>query len=482
MKEDPTLLREFVISGSEAAFAELVQRHIHLVYSCALRQLKGDSHRAEDATQAVFCELSRKASQLLSYRSLSGWLYNATRFIATRLLRGETRRANREKAYVMNQNSDSGPPEPSWREIEQVLDDAMQDLSEKDREAVLLRYFQNAPLATIGVVIGASENTTRMRVERALEKLRVALGRRGIKSSAGVLGGSLAANAIISAPASLGASLLGPALASSAGAAVTGFNLLHFMASIKMKTAMVGLALTGVTTGYFVAHQQEKQLRSELAASEQRNLAMKREIASANPSKGDVDPRELSRFREEHSELLRLRGEITQLRQQQAEALRAIKPAGDAVPRREITPQQQKEVFNALGLAKMNLSKAWGVAFLLYAQEHQGKMPESFFDAAQHFPNLPEEMNWIVSLASPNDFEIVFQGTLLEIENPAQAIILREKEPFHIEDSGAARRTYLFADGHTEVHLAPQGNFDVWEKEHVPRLKTARQNENLEGR
>jgi len=98
-------------------------------------------------------------------------------------------------------------------------------------------------------------------------------------------------------------------------------------------------------------------------------------------------------------------------------------------------------------------------------------MPEDFQDAAAFFPQLPEDLHWIIGVTGPGDFEILYKGSLDQIENPSAAIILREKEPFNIKDSGEADRTYLFADGHSEVHRAPAGNFEPWESQHSPKLK-----------
>src|SRR5688572_7091623 len=151
MKEAQTdldLVREFVEENSDGAFSDLVQRHIDLVYSVALRQLRGDSHLAGDATQAVFCELARNARKLTGHKSLSGWLYTTTRFVASRIGRSETRRAVREQAFAMKQ-SEHSESEAGWNDVECLLDDAMQDLSAADREAVLLRFFRNESFGAI---------------------------------------------------------------------------------------------------------------------------------------------------------------------------------------------------------------------------------------------------------------------------------------------------------------------------------------------
>ena len=113
---DIVLLRRYVAERSEAAFTDLVRRHIDLVYSAALRQLYGDGQHAEDATQAVFADLARKASRLTKHTSLAGWLYTSTRYAAASIRRAEGRRSMREQeAHAMNRLlQPDGSVGPTW--------------------------------------------------------------------------------------------------------------------------------------------------------------------------------------------------------------------------------------------------------------------------------------------------------------------------------------------------------------------------------
>src|SRR6266481_5123195 len=103
MDADHQLLESYASSGSERAFRELVERHINLVHSAALRESRGDASLAEDITQAVFTELARCAAQLVSHPTIAGWLYTCVRRKTANVLRAEQRRKDREqKAFTMN--------------------------------------------------------------------------------------------------------------------------------------------------------------------------------------------------------------------------------------------------------------------------------------------------------------------------------------------------------------------------------------------
>lgn len=165
MAESATLLRDYVASGSDDAFAQLVKDHIGLVYSAAFRVVAGDTHLARDIAQAVFTDLARKAGKLPPNVVLAGWLYRHTCFTAAKAIRTERRRQAREREAVAMQmlNEDA---ESIWRHITPVLDEAMNRLSARERDAILLRFFQQKPFHAIGEALGISEDAARKRVER----------------------------------------------------------------------------------------------------------------------------------------------------------------------------------------------------------------------------------------------------------------------------------------------------------------------------
>ena len=181
---DEQLLQSFAEHGSEAAFRTLVERHLPLVLGTA-RRITGESGLAEEVAQTVFILLARKARNLRPGTILSAWLYRATRFVAARALLAEQRRRRREQeAVTMQLNTDS---DPAWQRVAPRLDDALGRLGQPDRNALLLRFFEQRPMRDVGASLGLSEEAARKRVARALKKLRRILSRRGTEVSTGAL-------------------------------------------------------------------------------------------------------------------------------------------------------------------------------------------------------------------------------------------------------------------------------------------------------
>jgi RNA polymerase sigma factor (sigma-70 family) len=217
MMDDRQLLARYVKEGSQEAFAELVARHLNFVYSAALRQV-GASQMAEDVAQTVFINLAGKAKSLSGQVVLAGWLHRDTRYTALDMLRAERRRQAREqKAFAMNAPSPGG--DPDWQQLRPLLDESLDEMNSKDRDVILLRYFEQQPLKEIGVALGMGEDATRKRVTRALEKLRELLARRGITTTASALSVAVTAYGVQAAPAGLTASVASSSLAAGAGVA-----------------------------------------------------------------------------------------------------------------------------------------------------------------------------------------------------------------------------------------------------------------------
>jgi RNA polymerase sigma factor (sigma-70 family) len=304
MTEDAELLRRYAEERSETAFAELVQRHLPLVYSVALRQVGGDVHLAEDVAQTVFTGLARKAGVLARHPVLSGWLYRSTQFAAIDAMRSERRRRAREQeAQTMHELSNSPDANVDAEKLRPVLDQVMGELNDHDRDAVMLRYFEGRPFAEVGRKLRLTEDAARMRVERALDKLRERLVRRGVTSTTALLATTLANQAAFSAPAGLAAAVTGTALS---GVAMSGVAAI-FMSMTKLQIGVVVGLLVAGAGGIVVQHQANASLTRELEAL--RNPSQAEVQLLAENQRLRKIAAELAEYRDDGAEMGRLRDE-----------------------------------------------------------------------------------------------------------------------------------------------------------------------------
>jgi uncharacterized protein (TIGR03435 family) len=240
--DDMALLREYATRNSEAAFETLVSRRVNFVYSAAMRQAR-DPHLAEEITQAVFIILAQKAGKISDKTILTGWLFKTTRFAALAQTRAAIKRKQREQEAQMQSEIQPSAPDFLWEQMSPLLDKALAQLGEKDRQAVLLRFFENKNFAEVGSCLGTGEDTARKRVSRALEKLRKYFSKRGVVSTTAIIAGVVSANSVQAAPSALTTSI--SAAAMTKGAVVSGSTLtlmqgaLKLMAWTKMKMAVV---------------------------------------------------------------------------------------------------------------------------------------------------------------------------------------------------------------------------------------------------
>jgi RNA polymerase sigma factor (sigma-70 family) len=294
------------------------------VYSAALRVVNGDVHSAEDVTQQVFTEAARQAEGLARHPALVGWLYTTTRNMALRMNRTEQRRkAREEEANTMNEIIHDDSPAVDWAQLGPVLEDVMHELDEKDRHAVLLRFFQNRPLKEVGAVLNLNENAARMRVERALEKLRGKLASRGISTTAGVLAAAMAANAVEAAPTGLAATVSATAVAGAAVQLTTAITATKAITMTAIQKSIVAAALTvAVGTGVFAVHQGS-QMSGQIQALEQQRAPLAEQLQKLEQERNDAT-NQLAALKEENArlksgqntaELMKLRGEVGMLRQ-----------------------------------------------------------------------------------------------------------------------------------------------------------------------
>jgi RNA polymerase sigma factor (sigma-70 family) len=214
MLTDADLLKEYVARGSDDAFRLLVERHLAMVHAAAWRAV-GNAHLAAEVTQAVFIILARKAARLPEATVLAGWLYRTTGFVAREALRSERRRQKR-RDDLANMKEEPKPDEARWWEqVAPLLEAAMARLGATDRNALVLRYFEECSFAEVASALGTTEASAKMRVSRAVQKLRDALGREGLAIPAATLPAVLAAHGTAAPPAGLSALVATAALAPS---------------------------------------------------------------------------------------------------------------------------------------------------------------------------------------------------------------------------------------------------------------------------
>lgn len=256
MNDDAALLRRYAEEGHEPAFTELVRRHVDLVYGAALRRTGGDAHRAAEVAQHVFTTLARDARKLVRHPQLAAWLHTATRNAALNLMISEQRRQARETAALALESvGGGGATGPAWEQLQPLLDAAIDELPETDRAAVVLRFLERRPFAEIGAALRVSEDAARVRTDRALDKLRAILGRRGITSTGAALGAVMAGQQLVAAPAGLAASLaLGSFAAAGTGASAT---TLFYLMSTKLITAAALGALIAFSAGTYFGMKRE---------------------------------------------------------------------------------------------------------------------------------------------------------------------------------------------------------------------------------
>lgn len=262
MNEDADLLRRYVEEKSEAAFAELVRRRIGLVYAIAWRHTR-NAHTAQDVTQAVFTALARKAPQLVSHQVLVGWLYRSTHFAASDAVRAALRHQRHEEEALTMHECDRQNPEPAWQQLSPVVDEVLSGMPATDRHAVLLRVVDERSYVEIAHDLNLGESGARMRVERALEKLREALARRGITSTAAALTLALGQQAGAAVPAVLTSVVASTAVSAAVG--VTGVSaILTLMSTTKVTVTALGVvALAAIVTSVYqfrTAQQAESNL------------------------------------------------------------------------------------------------------------------------------------------------------------------------------------------------------------------------------
>lgn len=475
MSDDRQLLRRFTAEHSEAAFGELLTRHLPLVYSAALRQMGGDAHLAQDVAQSVFTDLARKAPGLSEKVVLAGWLHRGTIFAARQILRSENRRRAREQQAVTMNVIQSEPEDHGWQQIRPLLDEALQQLSPADRDALLLRFFEQQSLAQIGTRLGGSEDAARKRIARALEKLRAILQRRGVATTAAVLSATISANAIQAVPVGLAATLTTTSLAT-IGTGTT-LTFLKIMTATQIKLGLGALVAAGVVTTFVIQYQAQKKLSSDNQSLQQQlaqwsngysDLSNRVAAAATASQLSDAQLNELARLRGEVDALRRQAGQVAKL-QDDNQQLQAELASAPAKP-----PQLSRDdQYQLHGMHVVDAMKQLALAMRIYEGDHSGQMPTNLDQLIQD-GELGSDTNgfnfkYVVGVPDfigMDNFEFVNVGQVSD--STPDKLLIRERAPRQYPGGGPWQRAYAFADGSVQTIMSNDGNFDNFEAQHSP--------------
>ncbi len=323
---DSELLGQFAREQSQDAFTALVNRHLNLVYSAALRQVRSPQ-LAEEVSQTVFTQLACSAATLQPTTILPAWLYQVTRHTAIDLIRSEARRQAREQiAYQM---SELHEPSAEWPRIEPLLDEAIASLEEPDRAALLLRFFENKSLREIGIALGSSEDAAQKRVGRAVDRLRDYFSRRQISVGAAALAALLTTHAVHAAPAGLAASVTtGAVLSAAAFSSPVTTTLIKSIAMTTLQKTAVAVVVTAALAVAVYENRQTVSLRAELEAVKQQQVQQAPLTAQVQQLQQERDRAtnraaalagENASLKKSPPDVLKLRGEVGRLRQANSE-------------------------------------------------------------------------------------------------------------------------------------------------------------------
>jgi RNA polymerase sigma factor (sigma-70 family) len=460
---DTQLLRRYCQGeepDAEAAFAELVQRRIDLVWAAA-RRVTGEPDLARDVAQTVFSDLARKAGSLPAGTVIEGWLYRAAVLAAGKLVRSNLRRARWERQamehYILTSNNGGGTVSAA---LERHLDAALGELNEADRNAVVLRFLAKQSYSEIGAALNISDDTAQKRVSRALDKLRASLSQRGMEVTEGLVAAGLAAVSLEAAPAGMGAAVAGAAVASGGI-----FSTIPLFLIMKTKLA-VGIAAGGaVLTGLLWHSQSLASLKAENTQLRQR-LIERPTVAASAGSANVVDAEELARLQGQQAELLRLRGLVAELRRQAvAQAASVAPPVGMTENQRaQATLERAKHVDAVLGTLAAGASAYYCDNKKVYPST-MDQIRERLKEPGILADGKPmTEEDWASFELYPHDQPIGASGP--------KTFLFREKQPLQNPD-GMWVRSYACTDGTLIGMASSDGDFAKLEQEQSAKFAEA---------
>jgi RNA polymerase sigma factor (sigma-70 family) len=313
-ESDLELLDQYARDGVESAFAEIVRRHVNLVYSAALRQVRSPQ-LAEEVAQSVFTDLAQDAKGLAPDTILTAWLYQVTRRTAIDVVRRESRRQLREQiATEMNLMNATAE---DWTHIEPLLDEAMEALDATDRTAVLLRYFENQSFRQVGERLGTTDDAAQKRVSRAVERLREFFSKRGVAVGASGLVATISANAIQAAPVGLALTISTTAtMGTTAAVAATTATVTKVIAMTALQKTVIATAIVVAAGAGIYEARQATQARKENEVLQEKQAVLAKQVEALQQERDDASNRlatasaSESKPEQKPSEVLKLRGQV----------------------------------------------------------------------------------------------------------------------------------------------------------------------------
>jgi len=369
----------------------------------------------------------------------------------------------------MQNLSDETEADP-WPHIAPLLDDAMAGLSETDRHAVVLRYFDGKSMKEVGAALGGSEDAAKMRVNRAVEKLRKFFAKRGVALPAAALTTAIAAHSVQAAPVGLAAAVTTAALS---GTAITTSAIIAATKTIAMTTLQKTLVTVTVAalagTGIYEA-RQTAQLREQNQTLQQSQAPLAEQIQQLQHER-DETARQLTVLRDDNEHMKTFSAQPRRVLQEKArrQPVKADSDPQQPNPLREnlVSQQQMTEQLT------LNRASQLARALISFAEDNQGELPNRLSDMQAYFPNGSDLST------SSSEFEMmVLPGDSTSTPNPEETIILRQKEPAVTSD-GRFSKAYAFADGHSQIRFSPTDDFAAYEQNWTTMPKVSRANDLL---
>jgi RNA polymerase sigma factor (sigma-70 family) len=442
-----------------------------------------DADLARDVAQSVFTELARTANRLSRYKPLGGWLYRTAYHTAAKLVRGNVRRASRERQTMEMHSLDSqyGSEDPQIESLLPTLDETIAQLGAADREAIVLRFLQNKSLAEVGAALGMSDDAAQKRLSRALEKLRGQFRKRGVAVTGTALAGAMGAAAGQACPAGVAASVAASSLAAAGTVAAAGLGSIFStiptqLALVKTKLAIGALTVAGVATPLWIQQGSLNQLQAENFALLEQTAGLDRlreEHARLQSRQYLAD--EIDRLRKDHEELLALRDEAARLRANEAEEKARLQQQlsaaqGQLEEARAAVERVQEEIdFKRDHVQTVQEMKHLGLAARLYATENGDQLPGGFEAMTGFVESVSDKMKEQTgSELNLDRYEFMPHERTIRDSEP-EMILFRERQVRRTPD-GEWIRAYTLVDGSVQsIQRSSPGGFEEFERDRVGR-------------